>query len=110
MSWMMIKSDAGDWAGAFGFVWQALNSVRDALSSIYYVKSGAPLQFALTYFLETYTIESAVEFNLTWDKITAAWIDAPKDGRLMTILTLDELRRDRWFDEVGFFRIAEAPY
>jgi len=109
MTWMMTKSDAGDWAGAFGFAWEAFNACRKALSSIYYIKSADPLEFALTFFLETYTTESADESDLTWDKITAAWIDAPKDGRLMTVLTLDELRRSVWDYEFNYFKIAEPP-
>ena len=48
------------------------------------------------------------EYELTAGKIMAAWIDADKDGRLMTVLTLDELRREAWNEPFISYKIAPA--
>ncbi|GAG28272.1 unnamed protein product, partial [marine sediment metagenome] len=62
--------------------------------------------YGVPYFLWHYTIEEAESEPLTWETIIAAWIDATADGRLMTILTLDELRREAWNKEFTSYRIA----
>jgi len=108
-TFMMAEAGAGEWLAAFAFCNQAFEAVRSALSWIYYIKSPDPLEFAITYFLETYTTDAAAEYDLTWSKILAAWIDAPRDGRLQTVLTIDELRRSVWDDEFTYFKIAEPP-
>jgi len=67
--------------------------------------------FSIPYFMQHYTVEDAgEEFELTWAKINAAWIDAPRMGRLQTVLTLDELRRSVWDDEFTYFKIAGPPF
>jgi len=89
---MMVEANAGNWLLAFSRCRQAIDFVRSALSSIYYVKSADPLEFALTYFLETYTVADAGEFDLTWEKIIAAWDAADLKGWGRTILAIDEMR------------------
>jgi len=46
------------------------------------------------------------EYELTAGKIMAAWIDADADARMMTVMTLDELRREAWNKEFFSFKIA----
>lgn len=104
---MSVHASAAEWAEAFIDCSYALQNCRWALSYLYHVKSADPLEFGDTFFLETYTIAEAAEFDLTWDKICGAWIDAPKAGRLTTVLTLDELRRSVWDYEFNYFKIAE---
>lgn len=94
MTSMSGYASTEEWALAFGQCWYALNEVRNALSKLYYVKSASPLEFALTYFLETYTIETAGEFDLTWEKIIAAWDAANLQGWGRTVLAIDQMRQE----------------
>ena len=48
----------------------------------------------------------AEPYELTAAKIMAAWVDASKDVRLMTVLTLDELRREAWNEQFVSYKIA----
>jgi len=90
---MMVEANAGEWLMAFARCSQALEFVRSALSSIYYVKSADPLEFALTFFLETYTVADAGEFDLTWEKIIDAWSDGGEMGWYQTVKAIDEMRK-----------------
>jgi len=48
----------------------------------------------------------AEPYELTAGKIMAAWIAGDKDARLMTVLTLDELRREAWNEQFVSYKIA----
>ena len=65
------------------------------------------LLFRLAYFYD-HPPGNGEEYELTAGKIMAAWIDADKDSRLMTVLTLDELRREAWTEQFTSYKIA-AP-
>lgn len=52
------------------------------------------LDYNVPYFFKYYTLTG--EFELTWDKIVAAWVDASLMGRIATVATFDELRREIW--------------
>lgn len=66
--------------------------------------------YAFPYYLEHHCGgEPPEEYELTADKIIAAWIAAKKSVRLFTVLTLDELRREVWNERVEHFTISKAP-
>ncbi len=70
---------------------------------------GLPYLYPLPHFLRNYTVEEAgEEYELTAAKIMSAWIDADNQTRLMTVLTIDELRREVWDQEFVSYRIAPA--
>lgn len=46
------------------------------------------------------------DYELTAGKIMAAWIAGDRNERLMTVLTLDELRREAWAEPFTYFKIA----
>ncbi|KKN26669.1 hypothetical protein LCGC14_0872360 [marine sediment metagenome] len=97
--------------GIFGYISQVLTPIVNYMRQLLNQDSGNDPEYMIPYFLDHYTIsEDMVEFDLTWEKINAAWIDAPKQGRLMTVLTFDELRRSIWGEEFTYFKIAEPPF
>ncbi len=57
------------------------------------------------------TILDVTYYNALFDRVTAerimqAWINTTKLKRLMTVLTIDELRREVWGEEIIDYRIA----
>lgn len=83
---------------------QALEYVADIFDAIHpfifwsgaYYAAYNP-HFCVPYYLKHFTTEpNGDEFELTWQKIVAAWIDADIVGRVWTVATLDELRKEAW--------------
>jgi len=60
------------------------------------------------YFLDNYTVETADgdPYELSWEKIVAAWADANTTGRLFTILSIDAMRKEIWNEPVTSFALA----
>jgi len=77
---------------------------QKALEMLTYYKEANTPSYHVPYFLKHYV--GGETYELTAGKIMAAWIDADKDARLMTVLTLDELRREAWTQEFFSYKIA----
>lgn len=94
--------------------------VKNALSSLYGIINWnyKTCKFLINYFPGNepdYTVpffwthySGGTDYELTAAKIMAAWIDADADVRMMTVMTLDELRREAWNKEFFSFKIT-AP-
>jgi len=102
-----------DWSAQASSTVAAINAISDATvqnackkiytQSLYnhkgikYILNYWPahdVDFNVPYFFKYYTPESQAE--ITWKTIVSAWIDADLTGRLWTIATIDELRKEVW--------------
>jgi len=93
--------------GAFGQCANAMLHTVWALRAVFAYTYLDDVDSIIHYFLDQYTAAGGAE--LTWKSIIAAWIDANDVGRLWTILTIDELRKDVWDMPYTTFEIAGAP-
>lgn len=82
-----------DWSAA---ILHCINAIQVGYNSLYWFAykydSGDP-DYLLWYFLNNFTIAEA---EVTWKDIVSAWIDADITGRLWTVATIDELRKEVW--------------
>jgi len=60
--------------------------------------------YAVPYFLKHYA--GGVEYELTWEKIVAAWADADITGRIFTVASIDFMRQEIWNEPVTSFALA----
>lgn len=103
---MSLAGAAGDYGAAFIHADSAFDDVRWALDYLIGYITGETYNYGILTFLYKFTTEGAAEYELTAAKIMAAWIDADADARMMTVMTLDELRREAWNKEFFSYKIA----
>jgi len=61
-------------------------------------------QYNLPYFLEQYTGGNGDP--ISWEDIVAAWAEAPLEGRMFTVLSIDTMRKQIWNEPVSSFELA----
>ena len=108
VSFMNADAGAGQWQQAFSHAADAFNEIIFSLNYLIARKSSDYRDFSTTFFLETYTIAEAPEYELTWSKIVAAWADADTLGRLWTTLAIDYMRKEVWNEPVTTFEMAKG--
>lgn len=108
VTFMLSHASAGEWNLAFQRCGDAFNEVINALNYLIARRSGEYRDFATTFFLETYTIAEAPEYELSWEKIVAAWADADTLGRLWTTLAIDFMRKEVWDEPVTDFQMRSG--
>jgi len=90
-------------------LYNAVGTVRLMGARMQTYHAGHDPHFGISYFLEHYTIsdvEPPEEYNLTWLKITEAWMAADTFGRQATILAIDFMRRDVWNKPISLTDLA----
>lgn len=70
------------------------NDLRKAVKYLIASWPEHDIDYNVPYFFKYYTSTGDVE--ITWKNIVSAWIDADLTGRLWTVATLDELRKEAW--------------
>jgi len=93
----------------FGYTWTALSNMIMMLRKLIGHESAYDPEYAVPYFLSEYTTaETAEEYELSWEKIVAAWADADTVGRLWTILSIDFMRKEVWDEPVTTFMMRSG--
>ncbi len=103
--WIWVNSDHGEWSEtAFQTLRYTLSTILTMFGMLFY---SDPSEGTGNMILDV-TLYGALFNRVTAESIMSAWIDADAEKRLMTVLTLDELRREAWDTEFVSFRIAPA--
>ncbi len=89
---------------AIGHLIESVFYLLDGLSDFFYIAGIGGPSVSLASFIQW----PIFGCGFGWEAIVAAWIDADKSGRLQTVLTLDELRREAWDEEFISYRIKAA--
>lgn len=81
-----------------------INNLR---KSVKYLIASFPehdIDYNVPYFFKYFT--SSGEAEITWEDIVGAWISASMMGRIATVATFDELRREVWNQPFESIKIA----
>lgn len=97
---------------AVGNLYYAVEHLLGVANDFHAVQLDQTPKSALANFLENFTIaengEPPPEYELTWQKIVAAWADADKLGRLWTTLSIDFMRKEVWDEPVTDFALRSG--
>lgn len=85
--------------------YRVLDHLMDGIRELIDIQIGTYNQW---YLIPEYLTYYTGSTELSYEDILSAWIAAPKLGRLMTVLTIDELRREVWDQEFTSYKIAPA--
>lgn len=80
---------------------------NDLRKAVKYLIASFPehdIDYNVPYFFKYFT--SFGETEITWESIVTAWIDASLMGRIATVATFDELRREIWNEPFESIKIA----
>ncbi|KKN16539.1 hypothetical protein LCGC14_0974900 [marine sediment metagenome] len=96
----------GNWLSAINHLINAVSVAYNSLDSFAYRYAAPEPEYMLWYYLKNFTIDVA---ELTAGMILTAWVEADKETRMFTVLTLDELRREAWNEPFTYFAIQPPP-
>jgi len=89
-----------------GYLCAAISDITKSIRNILYTDGLHYPQWCAIYYSYFYT--GGDEYELTWEKIVAAWAEADTLGRLWTTLSIDFMRKEVWNEPVTDFALRSG--